>query len=63
MLPKYCSEMNDVDDEWHQLKTHKIAGEMFDNNYVLAMAVVNSMIYCSQEGDTHWSVLNLIPPS
>ncbi|MBW4579056.1 MAG: transposase [Tildeniella nuda ZEHNDER 1965/U140] len=21
MLPKYCSEMNDIETEWHQLKT------------------------------------------
>jgi hypothetical protein len=25
--------MNRIEEEWHQLKTHEIAGQMFDNNY------------------------------
>ena len=24
-LPQYCSEMNRIESEWHQLKTHEIA--------------------------------------
>ena len=38
-LPPYCSEMNRIEQEWHQLKTHEIAGQMFDNNYDLPMAI------------------------
>lgn len=50
MLPKYCSEMNDIEGEWHQLKTHEIAGQMFDNEYDLAMAVIDGMKSRSQQG-------------
>lgn len=38
-LPPYCSEMNPIEGEWHQLKTHGLAGRMFDNAYDLAIAV------------------------
>ena len=39
-LPPYCSEMNPIEGEWHQLKTHEIAGRMFDNDYDLACAIM-----------------------
>ena len=39
-LPKYCSQMNPIESEWHQLKAHEIAGRMFDNEYDLALAVM-----------------------
>ena len=42
-LPKYCSEMNRIEDEWHQLKTHEIAGQMFEDEYDLALAIINGM--------------------
>lgn len=42
-LPPYCSQMNRIDLEWHQLKTHEIAGQMFENNYDLAMAIIDGM--------------------
>ncbi|WP_327194432.1 hypothetical protein [Trichormus variabilis] len=29
--------MNPIETQWHQLKTHEIAGQMFDNEYDLAM--------------------------
>ena len=38
-LAPYCSEMNPIEGEWHQLKAHEMAGQMFDNTYDLAMAV------------------------
>ena len=42
-LPPYCSEMNLIESQWNQLKTHEIAGRMFDNEYDLAMAVIDGM--------------------
>jgi putative transposase len=42
-LPPYCSEMNPIEGEWHQLKAHEMAGQMFDNAYDLAMAVIDSV--------------------
>lgn len=38
-LPPYCSEMNPIEGEWHQLKAHEMAGQMFDNGYDLAMEI------------------------
>lgn len=42
-LPPYCSEMNPIEGEWHQLKAHGIAGQMFETVYDLAI-VVEEMI-------------------
>lgn len=47
-LPPYCSQMNRIEDQWHQLKTHEIAGQMFDNNYDLAVAIIDGMEARSQ---------------
>jgi hypothetical protein len=33
--------MNPIEGQWHQLKTHDIAGRMFDNEYDLALAVMD----------------------
>jgi putative transposase len=42
-LAPYCSEMNPIEGEWHQLKAHEMAGQMFDNAYDLAIAVEASV--------------------
>lgn len=49
-LPAYCSEMNPIEGQWHQLKTHEIAGRMFDNEYDLALAVMDDMESRSEQG-------------
>lgn len=49
-LPPYCSQMNRIEDQWHQLKTHEIAGQMFDNNYDVAIAIIDGMEARSQIG-------------
>lgn len=49
-LPPYCSELNPIEGQWHQLKNHEIAGQMFDNEYDLAMAVIEGMENRSQQG-------------
>lgn len=49
-LPRYCSEMNLIETEWRQLKVHEISGQMFDNEYDLAMAVIEGMENRSQQG-------------
>ena len=36
-LPPYCSQMNPIETQWHQLKSHEIAGQMFDNEYDLTI--------------------------
>jgi putative transposase len=50
-LPPYCSDMNEIETQWHQLKTHEIAGQMFDNEYDLAMTVIQGMKNRSQRGN------------
>ncbi len=42
-LPKYCSEINQIESEWHQLKTHELAGQMFEDEYDLALAVIEGV--------------------
>jgi transposase len=49
-LPPYCSDMNVIETEWHQLKSHEIAGQMFDNEYDLALAVMEGMKARSEAG-------------
>lgn len=42
-LPKYCSEMNPIETQWHQLKTHELRGEMFEDELDLAYAVIDGV--------------------
>lgn len=50
-LPPYSADMNRIEEQWHQLKTHEIAGPMFEDEYDLAMAVIQGMEIRSQSGD------------
>jgi hypothetical protein len=50
-LPAYCSQMNPIEGEWHQLKAHEISGRMFDNEYDLACAVMDGMESRSVQGE------------
>ena len=51
-LPPYCSEMNLIEGEWHQLKTHEIAGRMFEHEYDLAMAVIQGVEHRAEQHQT-----------
>jgi transposase len=42
-LPKYCSELNLIEIEWHQLKTHELRGHMFEHELDLAYAVIDGI--------------------
>lgn len=50
-LPPYCSQMNPIETEWHQLKRDEIAGQMFSDEYDLAMAVMQGMEARSERGN------------
>lgn len=52
-LPAYCSELNEIETQWHQLKAHEIAGQIFDNEYDLAMTVIQGMKKRSERGNYH----------
>ena len=49
-LPKYSSQMNLIESEWHQLKTHELAGRMFEDEYDLALAVIDGVNARAQRG-------------
>ena len=49
-LPAYCPELNEIETQWHQLKTHEIAGRIFDNEYDLAMTIIQGMNRRSEQG-------------
>ncbi len=50
-LPKYCSEMNPIEGQWHQLKTHELAERMFEDEYDLALAFMAGMETRSVQGE------------
>ena len=50
-LPTYSSEMNLIEIEWHQIKTHELAGRIFEDEYDLALAVINGVDARAQRGE------------
>lgn len=42
-FPKYCSEMNQIECEWRRVKSDEIRGQMFEDEYDLATAVIEGM--------------------
>jgi putative transposase len=42
-LPPYCSELNAIEVEWHQIKAHEICGRMFANDQELRQGVTNAV--------------------
>lgn len=42
-LPTYSPELNLIEGEWHQIKTHEIGGRMFEDEYDLVQAVKESL--------------------
>ena len=49
-LPKYSSEMNFIETEWHQIKTHELAGRIFEDEYDLTIAVIEGVEARAQRG-------------
>jgi hypothetical protein len=43
--------MNRIEEQWHQLKTHELAGRMFEDEYDLAIAVIDGMETRSIKGE------------
>lgn len=50
-LPTYSSEMNLIETEWHQIKTHELAGRIFEDEYDLALAVISGVDARAQRGE------------
>jgi hypothetical protein len=49
-LPKYGSELNLIEAEWHQLKTHELRGHMFEHELDLAYAIMDGIDARTQMG-------------
>lgn len=47
-ISAYSPELNLIESEWHQLKTHELSGRMFDDEYDLAMAIIEGIEKRSQ---------------
>ena len=45
-LPPDCSEINLIEGEWHQLKAHGIAGQMFETVYDLGIVIEEIIEEC-----------------
>lgn len=50
-LPPYCSELNPIEGEWHQLKTHELAGQMFEYEDELMEAIVDAICDRAERGN------------
>ncbi len=42
--------MNLIEAEWHQLKTHELVGRIFEDEYDLALAVIEGVEARAQKG-------------
>ena len=45
--------MNPIESEWHQLKTHELAGRIFEDEYELALAGIEGVEARAQRGEYH----------
>lgn len=49
-LSTYSSEMNLIETEWHQIKTHELAGRIFEDEYDLTISVIKGVEAFAQRG-------------
>ena len=43
LLPSYSPELNLIENEWERLKEDELAGQMFEDEYELALAVIEAI--------------------
>ena len=43
LLPSYSPELNRIENEWQRLKEDELAGQMFEDEYELAQAVISAI--------------------
>ncbi len=43
--------MNFIETEWHQIKTHELAGRIFEDEYDLAIAVIEGVEARAKRGE------------
>ena len=42
-MPSYSPELNRIENEWQRLKEDELAGQMFSDEYELALAVMEAI--------------------
>lgn len=47
LLPTYSPELNRIENEWQRIKEDELAGRMFEDEYELAMAVIEAIEFRS----------------
>jgi putative transposase len=50
-LPPYSPEMNRIEDQWLHLKRQELAGRVFDDEYDLALAIIEGLENRGQKGN------------
>ena len=43
LLPSYSPELNHIETEWQRIKEDELAGQMFEDEYELSMAVISAI--------------------
>jgi putative transposase len=51
LLPSYSSELNRIETEWQRLKEDELAGRMFEDEYELALAVIEAIDSRNRENE------------
>lgn len=51
LLPSYSSELNRIENEWQRLKEDELAGRMFEDEYELALAVIEAIDSRNRENE------------
>lgn len=49
-LPPYSPQLNRIEDQWLHLKRDELAGQVFEDEFELAMAIVEGMDHRAQQG-------------
>lgn len=50
-LPPYSPEMNRIEEQWLHLKRQELAGRVFDDEYDLALAIIQGLTNRGQQGE------------
>jgi putative transposase len=59
-LPPYCSELNAIEGEWHQIKAHEICGRMFADESELREGVIAAIESRNQKNKMNVEQFSLV---
>ncbi len=58
-LPPYSPEMNRIEDTWLHLKRQELGGRVFEDEYDLALAIIEGIENRGQQGN-YWQLLRAL---